>query len=66
MVSTLAVVAAVTSRFDALSALASSAKAGFAMKANLQEQLHMRMQSDVFGLRSSKSRMYFHTFSSIS
>ena len=33
VVSTLAVVAAVTSRFDALSALASSAKAGFAMKA---------------------------------
>ena len=35
VVSTLVVVAAVTSRFDALSALASSAKAGFAIKAKL-------------------------------
>ena len=48
VVSTLAVVAAVTSRFDALSALASSAKAGLAMRQNLQGQLHMRMRSDVF------------------
>ena len=35
VVSTFAVVAAVTSRFDELSALASSAKAGFAIKAKL-------------------------------
>ena len=35
VVSALEVVAAVTSRFDALSALASSAKAGFAIKAKL-------------------------------
>ena len=35
VVSTLAVVAAVTSRFDELSALASSAKAGLAIKAKL-------------------------------